>query len=81
MKKIVGWFEEAAAADHGLAELVGAGFAPGDVEARAEPGKGRVVVVQCEDARAAAAMRCLAAGGARRVALETLAAGETNGPA
>jgi hypothetical protein len=81
MKRIVGWFDEISAAERGVAELTGAGFASGDVEIRVEPGIGASVAVRCERARAAGAMRCLAAAGARRMAMETLAAGKPDGPA
>jgi hypothetical protein len=81
MKKIVGWFEQSDAVDHALAELARVDLAPEEVEARVESGEGAVVVIRCDDARAAAAMHCLAAAGARRVALETLPAGERAEPA
>jgi hypothetical protein len=81
MKRIFGWFDESSAAERGVVELTGAGFASGDVEMRVEPGNGASVAVRCEGARAAGAMRCLAAAGARRVAMETLAAGEPDGRA
>jgi hypothetical protein len=81
MKRIVGWFIEISAAECGIAELTGAGFPPGDVEVSIEPRNGVAVAIRCEGARAAGAMRCLAAAGARHVAMETLAAGEPDGPA
>jgi hypothetical protein len=81
MKRIIGWFEEAGAADHGVAELRSEGFSLKEVEVRAEPGEGVAVEIHCDDGRAAAAMRCLAAAGARRIGMETLPAGEGAEPA
>jgi hypothetical protein len=81
MKRIMGWFEEAGAADHGVAELTSEGFAPNALEVRAGPGDGMAVEIRCDDERAAAAMRCLAAAGARRIGMETLPAGERAEPA
>jgi len=81
MKRITGWFEAADGADSGIAELTREGFSAEEVEARMAPGNGVAVEIRCDDGRAAAAMRCLAAAGARRISMETLPAEEGAEPA